>query len=482
MDLFQKNTGKVTIAHVCFVLCWVEDMIKDESEVRMKDLLSSIDRFDVGYFAAVFAEHHPTIDCSFCDMSQDSLKKCHSLLSAKLNEFRSSHAGKTMKSTANRKRDVVLYGFGRIGRLIMRRLIEQSTADSSNLCLRAIVVRPKKHSDLEERASLFLNDSIHGRFPGVVKTNSNENTIIANGVKVKLIYSNRPDEVDYTQHGISNAIVVDNTGIWREKKELEMHLRAKGCTSVLLTAPSKGKGIPNIVMGVNDIEAVNDWSNLSIVSAASCSTNAISPVLKLIDEKFGLVHGHVETVHSTTNGQHFVDNLHKKPRRGRAAHLNIVLTDTGAARAVQKVLPKLNGKLTASAIRVPTPNVSMAVCILHVDKANVTTEQVNRLFRSAGDQTLCIRSSRDRSITSQSRLSKQIDFVDSPSAASSDFIGSTAACIVDSLNTSCTTVSNGQGSRVNLYLWYDNENGYSCQCVRMLEKMSQVERKTFPSF
>ncbi|CAN0606423.1 unnamed protein product, partial [Ectocarpus sp. 12 AP-2014] len=169
------------------------------------------------------------------------------------------------------------------------------------------------------------------------------------------IYADSPDTIDYTEYGINNAIVVDNTGVWRDEEGLSQHLKSKGVAKVVLTAPGKGS-LKNIVAGINgeDIDAGD-----TIISAASCTTNAIVPPLKAIDDEYGIVSGHVETVHAFTNDQNLIDNYHKADRRGRSAPLNMVITETGAAKAVAKVLPKLNGKLTGNAIRVPTPNVSM---------------------------------------------------------------------------------------------------------------------------
>jgi glyceraldehyde 3-phosphate dehydrogenase len=264
-------------------------------------------------------------------------------------------------------RDIVLYGFGRIGRLLARLLIEK-TGTGSKLRLRAIVVRKSKVPDLAKRANLLMLDSVHSSFNGRVEVDMERNVIIANGNTIHLLYSNGPDQVDYTKYGINNAVVVDNTGIWRDddsENGLGLHLKSKGVAEVVLTAPGKGN-VPNIVMGVNSSDFFGDGAepnDLRIYSAASCSTNAVVPVLKLVDEKFGIESGHIETIHSFTNDQNLIDNFHKKARRGRSAVLNMVLTETGAAKASVKVLPHLKGKLTAAAVRVPTPNVSMAILL-----------------------------------------------------------------------------------------------------------------------
>ncbi|MCK4691903.1 MAG: glyceraldehyde-3-phosphate dehydrogenase, partial [Desulfuromonadales bacterium] len=235
-------------------------------------------------------------------------------------------------------RDVVLYGFGRIGRLVARILVEQA-GGGNKLRLRAAVVRKGGDNDLVKRASLLRRDSVHGHFEGTIRVDEPENAIIANGNMIRIIYADAPEEVDYSQYGIGNAIVIDNTGKWRDREGLSRHIQAKGASQVLLTAPGKGD-IPNVVYGVNN-ELLD--SGDAILSAASCTTNAIVPVLKAVSDKFGIENGHVETCHSYTNDQNLIDNYHKKERRGRSAPLNMVLTETGAAKAVAKALPELAG-------------------------------------------------------------------------------------------------------------------------------------------
>ncbi|MEJ2043174.1 MAG: glyceraldehyde-3-phosphate dehydrogenase [Reinekea sp.] len=349
--------------------------------------------------------------------------------------------------------DVVLYGFGRIGRLLARILVEKESG--SGLRLRAIVVRPgKAKNDLVKRASLLRRDSVHGSFEGTIQVDETNNCLIANGTSIQLIHADSPENVDYQSYGISNALVVDNTGIWRDEAGLSKHLAANGVAKVLLTAPGKGE-IKNIVFGVNN----NDITDKDrIVSAASCTTNAITPVLKVLNDRFGVTSGHVETVHSYTNDQNLIDNYHAGERRGRAAALNLVITETGAAKAVAKALPELAGKLTGSAIRVPTPNVSMAILNL-----NLTTEtskqELNEFMR---EQSL------------YSDLTKQLDYTNSVEVVSSDFVGNRKTAIFDS---SATIVSD---NRAVLYVWYDNEAGYSAQVVRLIQQMSGVQHQVYP--
>ncbi|WP_033219554.1 glyceraldehyde-3-phosphate dehydrogenase [Kitasatospora phosalacinea] len=346
-------------------------------------------------------------------------------------------------------RDVVLYGFGRIGRLLARLLVEKA----GGLRLRAIVVRDGGGDDLVKRASLLRRDSIHGQFQGTITVDEANNTIVANGNAIQVIYSNDPAEVDYTAYGIDNAILIDNTGRWRDREGLSKHLRP-GIAKVVLTAPGKGD-VPNIVHGVNHDTVKPDER---IISCASCTTNAIVPPLKAMNEAYGVLRGHVETVHSFTNDQNLLDNYHKADRRGRSAPLNMVITETGAASAVAKALPELQAKITGSSIRVPVPDVSIAILNLQLARETTREEVLEHL----------------REVSLTSSLKRQIDFIDSPDAVSSDFIGSRHASIVDA---GATKV---EGDNAILYLWYDNEFGYSCQVVRVVQHVSGVEYPTFP--
>ena len=342
--------------------------------------------------------------------------------------------------------DVVLYGFGRIGRILARLLIDR-TGTGAKLRLRGVVVRAKGdiEKDLLKRAELLRRDSIHGEFDGAIQVDEKRRAIVANGNYIQFIYANSPSEIDYTEYGIKDALVVDNTGIWKDEAGLGQHTSCNGVSKALLTAPAKGD-IKNIVYGINDdlIEASD-----TILCAASCTTNAIVPPLKVINDSFGILSGHVETIHSYTNDQNLIDNFHAADRRGRSAPLNMVITSTGAAKAVAKVLPDLAGKLTGNAIRVPTPNVSMAVMNLNLAK-EVTREELNQLFQD---------------ISYHSDLQEQIGFTYSTEVVSSDLVGSTHAGVVDG----GATIA--EGTRVVLYVWYDNEAGYSNQVVRMMQKV-----------
>ncbi|MFC9648817.1 MULTISPECIES: glyceraldehyde-3-phosphate dehydrogenase [unclassified Streptomyces] len=364
-------------------------------------------------------------------------------------------AGATGENKIERRepRDVVLYGFGRIGRLLARLLIEK-TGSGNGLRLRAIVVRKGAGQDIVKRASLLRRDSVHGQFQGTITVDEANDTIIANGNEIKVIYSDDPTAVDYTAYGIKNAILVDNTGRWRDREGLSKHLRP-GVDKVVLTAPGKGD-VPNVVHGVNHETIKPDER---ILSCASCTTNAIVPPLKAMADEFGVLRGHVETVHSFTNDQNLLDNYHQSDRRGRSAPLNMVITETGAASAVAKALPGLKARITGSSIRVPVPDVSIAILSLRLARETTREEVLGHL----------------RDVSLNSPLKRQIDFISAPDAVSSDFIGSRHASIVDA------GATKAEGDDAILYLWYDNEFGYSCQVIRVVQHVSGVEYPTYPA-
>lgn len=373
----------------------------------------------------------------------------HDFLADKLHDFIGPD---NMQRTT--PKDVILYGFGRIGRLVARELMVQE-GKGEQLRLRAIVTRGESAETLEKRASLLRVDSVHGPFHGTVEADVENNALIINGRRVLIIAANNPEEIDYTAYGINNALVIDNTGAFRDDVALGRHLKAKGVSKVLLTAP--GKGVPNIVHGVNQKD--HDPATVDIFSAASCTTNAITPVLKVIEDQFGVVRGHIETVHAYTNDQNLVDNMHKKYRRGRAAGLNMVITETGAGSAVSKALPSLTGKLTSNAIRVPVPNGSLAILNLEVGKAT-SKEDVNEAMRKAA-------------LTGD--LVEQIKFSMSNELVSSDIVGASTPSVFDSP----ATIVSPDGKNLVLYVWYDNEYGYTRQVIRLSKYISQVRRKSY---
>ena len=349
-------------------------------------------------------------------------------------------------------KDIVLYGFGRIGRLVTRMMI-QNTGPGNYYRLRAIVIRKAGDDDIYKRASLLSRDSVHGPFDGTVRVDEEKSTLVINGNPVKVIYASSPAEVNYTDYDIESPLVIDNTGVWRDFDGLSKHIESNA-SQVLLTAPGKGD-IKNIVYGVND-DILEDSDQ--IISAASCTTNAIVPVLKVINDNYGIDGGHIETVHSYTNDQNLIDNFHKGDRRGRGAPLNMVITSTGAVKAVGKAIPELANKLTGNAIRVPTPNVSLAILSL-VLNVNVDKDDINNYLKS---------------MAFHSKYRESLGFVNSPEIVSTDFYSSPFASIIDSQ----ATITSGK--RVTLYCWYDNEYGYSKQVINLAKKIAGISLQRLP--
>lgn len=358
----------------------------------------------------------------------------------------------SQKDFALKPKDVVLFGFGRIGRLAARVLIAEA-GKGEQLRLRAIVTRENSEADIYKRANLLRKDSIHGKMPGFIESDVEKKQLIINGHVVEMIEASAPGTVDFTQYGINDALLIDNTGVWRDRDNLSKHLQSKGISQVLLTAPGKGN-IPNIVHGVNHERF--DPAGEQIFSAASCTTNAIVPVLKVLEDELGIERGHIETVHSYTNDQNLLDNYHKKYRRGKSAALNMVITETGAASAIAKVLPSLTKNISGNAVRVPTPDVSLAILNLQLKKS-ATKDEVNEILRKAslyGD------------------LCEQIDYSISNELVSTDIIGNGHASVVDSQ----ATIGSEDGKSVVVYAWYDNEFGYTKQVVRLAKYLSNVIR------
>ena len=276
--------------------------------------------------------------------------------------------------------------------------------------------------------------------------------IVLNGQQIHIIEAKQPEDPDYTQYGINKCLLIDNTGVFADRESLSRHLKAKGVHKVLLTAP--GKEIPNIVYAIN--QGTVDLDQETIYSAASCTTNAISPILKVIQDKLGVEKGHIETVHAYTNDQNLLDNMHKKPRRGRSAAINMVITSTGAGKAVTKVIPSFQNKLTANAVRVPTPNGSLAILSLSIDK-KTSRDEVNALIKNAA---------------LEGNLVNQIFFSMDEEMVSNDIIGNSCCSVFDS---PATIVSN-DGKNIILYVWYDNEFGYTKQVIRLAKYIAKVRR------
>ena len=302
---------------------------------------------------------------------------------------------------------------------------------------------------------MLRNDSVHGAFKGSVIEDAANNAIVINGQKVHMISASNPEDIDYSKYGIQNALVIDNTGVFTNREALSRHLKSNGVSKVLLTAP--GKEIPNIVYGINQHEL--DIENENIYSAASCTTNAISPVLKVVNDKYGIQKGHIETVHAYTNDQNLLDNMHKKPRRGRSAAINMVITSTGAGKAVTKVIPDLKDKLTANAVRVPTPNGSLAILSLELNKET----SVNEINQTVQHEAL------------NGDLVNQIYFSIDSELVSNDIIGNTCCAVYDSK----ATLASKDGKSVILYTWYDNEYGYTKQVIRLAKYITKVRRAIY---
>ena len=373
----------------------------------------------------------------------------------RIGEFIDAELESVINKQSNRPSEpanIVLYGFGRIGRLVAR-MMTQTTGPGNYFKLRAIVIRKATDDDIFKRASLLTKDSVHGPFDGTVRVDEENSSLVINGNPVKVIYASDPDKVKYSDYGINDPVVIDNTGIWRDEEALSVHIKS-GASKVILTAPAKGD-IKNIVYGINDSILEE---NHQLISAASCTTNAIVPVLKTINDELKINGGHIETVHAYTNDQNLIDNFHKKDRRGRGAPLNMVITSTGAVNAVAKALPELKGKLTGNAIRVPTPNVSLAILSLELDK-KVSVEIVNDYLRS---------------MAFHSEYREIIGFVNSSEVVSTDFYSSPFATVIDSQ----ATITNDK--RVTLYCWYDNEYGYTKQVINLAKKVAKINLPRLP--
>ena len=440
--LFRKQLLEIGVSELMNYISYANNVVGRENNIETASLLASemlnIDlaasKIDIGLLTAEYIESNATDPNTFL---------CNKL----------KHIVGADTSSRNAK-DVILYGFGRIGRLAARELIKQA-GKGQQLRLKAIVVRNLTDAQIVKRADLLRTDSVHGSFKGVISVDLPNQSIIVNGQQIKFIDGKNPEDIDYTQYDINNALLIDNTGAFTTKEALSRHLKSKGVSKVLLTAP--GSEIPNIVYGINSQNL--DIENNNIFSAASCTTNCIAPILHVVENKYGVVKGHLETVHAYTNDQNLLDNMHKKPRRGRSAAINMVITSTGAGKAVTKVIPSLKGKLSANAVRVPTPNVSLAILKLTLNK-NTSTEEMNETMRNA---------------SLHGNLVNQINYQVEPDLVSTDIIGNTCCSVYDSNATICTE----DGKDVVLYIWYDNEFGYTKQVIRLAKQIAKVRRLTY---
>ena len=440
--LFRKHILEIGVSELMNYFSYANNIVGRENNVETATLLASemlkmdlaASKIDIGLLTAEYIEENAT--------------NANVFLSEKLSHI----VGST--ENANRAKDVILFGFGRIGRLAARELIKQA-GKGQQLRLKAIVVRKLTDAQIIKRSDLLRNDSVHGSFKGVIDVDLENKSMIVNGQVIKFIDGGNPEDIDYTQHGIEDALLIDNTGAFTDKEALSRHLQSKGVSKVLLTAP--GKGIPNIVYGINSSGL--DLENTDIFSAASCTTNCIAPILHIVENKYGVNKGHLETVHSYTNDQNLLDNMHSKPRRGRSAAINMVITSTGAGKAVTKVIPSLKGKLSANAVRVPTPNVSLAILKLTLNNSTSVAD-MNMTMREAalhGD------------------LVNQINYQVETDLVSSDIIGNTCCSVFDSN----ATIVTEDGEDTVLYIWYDNEFGYTKQVIRLAKQIAKVRRLTY---
>ena len=436
--IFRQNILDVGVTELMRLVSYAENVVKRKIELNIAlEIAKEItkmqlppSKLDLGLLTAEFLE--------------ESSKNYTEFLEEKLNKILSSESSFS-------PRDIVLFGFGRIGRLAARELIRQA-GKGQQMRLRAIVVRNISDEQIKKRANLLRNDSVHGAFKGIVEVDLDKRIIIVNGQIIHLIDGANPEKIDYEKYDIHNALLIDNTGVFKSKDALSCHLKSNGIKKVLLTAP--GTEIPNIVYGINNKGLDIDENH--IFSAASCTTNCIAPILKIVEDKLNIVNGHLETVHSYTNDQNLLDNMHKKPRRGRSAAINMVITTTGAGKAVTKVIPSLEGKLTANAVRVPTANVSLAILRLNLSK-KTSVEEINNLVREA---------------SLKGNLVNQINYQIDPDLVSTDIVGDSCCSVFDSQ----ATIVTKEGYDVVLYVWYDNEFGYTKQVIRLAKQISKVRR------
>jgi len=440
--LFRNQLLEIGVSELMHSISYANNVVDRKVDIETaaalaKEMLNldlAPSKLDIGLLSAEYFEQGAT--------------DVNTFLTTKLANFIGSDKDKV------KPKDVILYGFGRIGRLAARELIKQA-GKGQQLRLRAIVVRRLTDAQIIKRADLLRNDSVHGAFKGVVNVDLANQAIVVNGQVIKFIDGGNPEDIDYTKYDIENALLIDNTGAFTDKEALSRHLQSKGVNKVLLTAP--GKGIPNIVYGINNKEINVDTTD--IFSAASCTTNCIAPILHVIENKYGVNKGHLETVHSYTNDQNLLDNMHNKPRRGRSAAINMVITSTGAGNAVTKVIPSLAGKLSANAVRVPTPNVSLAILKLNLNKST-SLEDINETMRMAA---------------LKGNLVNQINYQIDPELVSTDIIGNNCCSVYDSK----ATIVTEDGEDIVLYIWYDNEFGYTKQVIRLAKQIAKVRRLTY---
>lgn len=443
-DIYDSRPSEVLNDHL-FATNYVNKPISVKMTLAITQAIAKLDlapaRIDVGSIATKW-------------LNKSEGSSVDEFVASELKDFigEEAKAAKVIKP-----KDVVIYGFGRIGRLAVR-ILSELMGRGEQLRLRAIVIRPRKGGDghgeeLVKRASLLRKDSVHGKLRGIVEVVPEDNQLIINSARVQMIFAEQPEDIDYTEYGIHNALLIDSSGVWTDRTGLSRHLRP-GIDKVLFTAP--GKDIRNIVYGINHEDLDLNSEEDRIFCAASCTTNAIAPVLKVLNDKLGIIQGHMETVHAYTSSQNLLDNYHKKERRGRAAATNMVITSSGASTALNEVLPVLSGRITGSSIRVPIPDGSLAIMTLQLERAT-TLDEVNEIMRNAalfGD------------------LFEQIMYSSSKEFVSSDVIGALACSVYDAPATKLSK----DGKQLTVYIWYDNEYGYTRQVIRLAKYVAKVRR------
>jgi glyceraldehyde 3-phosphate dehydrogenase len=320
-------------------------------------------------------------------------------------------------------------GFGRIGRLALRVIMERHAGSVEVAAINDL-------TDAKTNAHLFKYDSTYGIFPGDVSATAD--TVVVGGKPIKILAERDPARIPWKNFGID--IVIESTGLFTDADKAAAHLQG-GAKKVIISAPAKGEDV-TIVLGVN--EDKYDPAKHRIISNASCTTNAFAPVVKVLHENFGVVKGLLTTVHAYTNDQRLQDMAHKDLRRARAATANMVITTTGAARAVSLVLPELKGRLDGIALRVPTPTVSICDFVVNLSR-DVTAQQLNESFKAAA----------------AGKLKGILQYCAEP-LVSSDFKGNTYSSIVDAESTMA------MGNMAKVFAWYDNEWGYSCRLIDLV--------------
>jgi glyceraldehyde 3-phosphate dehydrogenase len=331
---------------------------------------------------------------------------------------------------------VAINGFGRIGRLVARAILERPDCGLE-------LVSVNDLADAKANAWLFKHDSVHGKFPGKVETDGND--ILVDGKRIHVTAERDPANLPHAANKVD--IALECTGFFTDRESAEKHIAA-GAKKVLISAPAKGVDL-TVVYGVNEDKLTAEHK---IVSNASCTTNCLAPVAKVLNDTLGIERGLMTTVHAYTNDQKILDQIHKDLRRARAAAMSIIPTTTGAARAVGEVLPELKGKLDGSAIRVPVPDVSL-VDLTFTPKRDTTRDEVNQILKTASETK---------------RLKGILDFTDEP-VVSIDLMHSSASSTIDSLETAVL-----EGKLVRVVSWYDNEWGFSNRMVDTAHAMGQL--------